>query len=263
MSAFRFLPGKRIYIDGSAYDAGDPYAAAAGAAAVQMEAGTVVRGIRVTVPSDFPLDSAFAEHLGLLLSDRHSRGNGDREAVADCASVVSSAHNGHVFATGERRVAAGIWKEVQREGLCVRKTKAHRSREQAEAEGDLEDFLGNQAADDWAKQAARKGRPTEGDLASWDTEKGHLKAYLRFAARMFALWVPDDPHRRVQKGERRRGRATREAKQEHALVYNNRLRVWRCTACLKTFRFKASAGKQACRPLAAHRNDVLARAVGE
>ena len=94
---------------------------------MQMEGDQVVMGVKVTVASDFPSDSAFAEHLGLLVADRHSRTSDSREAVADCASVGSSAHNGQVFATGERRVAAGLWKEVGRRGLTVRKTKAHRS----------------------------------------------------------------------------------------------------------------------------------------
>ena len=80
----------------------------------------------------------------------------EKPVEADCASVVASATR-RIWAIGERRPEAGIWRKI-REGVEVSKTKAHRTKAEAEAEGDLVGWIGNGLADSWAKMAARKHR---------------------------------------------------------------------------------------------------------
>ena len=82
---------------------------------------------------------------------------------------------------------------------------------------------------------------------------------------MYMLWVPTDAQRRRPKDEQKGGGVPRIAqdKPAHALVYNSRLHMWKCAACLRTFRFKATAAKVACKPLRSHKYDIAARSVGK
>ena len=124
--------------------------------------------------------------------------------------------------------------------------------------------MGNDAADAWAKRAATKGRPSPADLKEWDLLKDWLRAYLRFAARMYMLWVPVDATKRRNRADSGRNRAGGAAdKKAHALVYNARLRIWKCAACWRSYRFRATAEKDGCKPLRAARNDIATRAIGK
>ena len=80
-------------------------------------------------------------------------------AWADCASVVSSAGN-RPDAIAAARPFAGLWLQIPTH-LQVNKTKAHRTQEQAEQDGDLRSFLGNALADSWAKKAAKAFGPSD------------------------------------------------------------------------------------------------------
>merc|ERR1711973_755484 len=81
--------------------------------------------------------------------------------VVDCAAIISNATK-HEHARHYKNPAAGLWRWLPlHQWPHVIKTPAHRSREQAEREGDLLNWEGNYRADVAAKQAALKGEPDD------------------------------------------------------------------------------------------------------
>ena len=81
--------------------------------------------------------------------------------VVDCAAVVANAAKPHK-AKSFRNPAAGLWKWIPQEYWpTVLKTKAHRTKEAAIKEDDLQNWIGNDMADRAAKEAALAGeRPS-------------------------------------------------------------------------------------------------------
>ncbi len=84
--------------------------------------------------------------------------------IGDCAATINGARSGvGAWLTGSRSMHADLWREVKfhlddhGEGISVAKTKAHRSRRQAENDtaDPIEWWIGNQHADSHAKDLAR------------------------------------------------------------------------------------------------------------
>ena len=243
---FRFQEGLDIFFDGSAYDVGDPFAAAAGTGLVQHVAGKVVCSLKATVPHLFPKNAAFAEHLGALLAERFSRGSSQRCAVADCASVVTSYTRGWDFATGHKRPAAGLWADVDFSGFRVRKTKAHRSRAEAESQGDVDDYLGNGLADKLAKEAATLGRPPPAALRRWDLSISARRKFLRFVAAVLDLWKGTSPAGSSRAAGRTLGPSVVRVRTPHLPVFHEGFRLYRCALCLSAARTKHRLQTSSC-----------------
>ena len=158
---FAFLPDLPVYTDGSCFCGTDPILASAGAAAVQVYPdGTPARAAWVTLPSWLPQTAASAEHtaVSLAVSIDPTR---SLEVYTDCAGVVASAKN-RQWATQHSRPFAALWRDMPLTAWpTVEKVKAHRSLEQAQAEGDLKHWHGNEAADSYAKGAAMHNLPAK------------------------------------------------------------------------------------------------------
>ena len=106
---------------------------------------------------------------------------------ADCASVISSANN-RKWAIGERRPCAGFWRShsvmTRLKTGMVCKTKAHRTYEEAVANQDQDNWVGNDWADHYAKKAAQEHRARDVVIGNW---KGIIDRTKRAAWAMIVI----------------------------------------------------------------------------
>ena len=168
----RLRPGFPVYLDGSAEAVGTPWGCCAGALVQPGPGGTAVAVAQHAGP-DVPPSAAAGENLAVgLLLRLAARGTangtpfqpGDLPVFTDCLSV-------QIVAEGHRAVRpsypyAGFWREAARPVIGpFQKVAAHQSRERAEAEGWLDHWRGNDAADDLAKSALPRSGAARGGFA--------------------------------------------------------------------------------------------------
>jgi len=150
---------KKLYTDGSCFRGSDPEFASAGGAADQIhENGKIARVARIALPRWLPQTAAAGEHVACYLAVCFSLPIGiTSQILSDCASVVRSAKS-RAYAVNYKRPFAGIWNMIGNKWgwwPVVTKTKAHRTKKEAEKEGDLQDWFGNDLADVYAKKRDR------------------------------------------------------------------------------------------------------------
>jgi len=239
---FFFLPDLPLYLDGSCQCPAEAEIAAAGAAVVQVVNGHVVRRIWFTVPTGFIHSAATGEHLAARFAMIKARPG--TVIVVDCASVVSSILHEYRYAADWRRPMAGIWKDMEDyfDKVTVVKTKAHRSKAEAEQAGDLEHFLGNDLADQAAKAAAWEGLQGKEEAEDFVALSARRKGFLRSVASMLALWKPTPKITSREKEPRRR-----KDKPQHSVQWVSQLNLWQCTVCLRTFRVQERIDKVPCK----------------
>ncbi len=111
-------------------------------------------GARCQVPRVFPQSAVSAEQLAINLVFRClvlRSGHRGATVISDCQAVVSAFAHPHLH-QGYRAKYGGLWREP---GLLavneVLKTPAHRTREEAIAQNDEDNWFGNDKADYWAK----------------------------------------------------------------------------------------------------------------
>jgi ribonuclease HI len=118
------------------------------------------------VPSPLAQTATVAEVTALCQTVRLLEPGATVVVVTDCQSVVTGFDAGPDKLRAGRR-HAGIWRNIwcnireKQLNVALRKTKAHRSESEARAQGDVTDYLGNQAADRLAGQGARLLGPPE------------------------------------------------------------------------------------------------------
>lgn len=79
---------------------------------------------------------------------------------------MNSANGGRTYALGSGRPMACCWLDTRWGGdLTAQEVKAHRTKEQAVAQGDERNYRGNDLADMLAKQAASWGSPNIVEVA--------------------------------------------------------------------------------------------------
>jgi hypothetical protein len=162
---FQFEEGHPIYIDGSGMHGKNPDIRSAASAAVQLvsEQDSSWRVLSSAVPDVIDQTSVVAEIFALFMVIRHLKPGVPYIIYADCMAVILGFRKRFADLKGKGR-HDGLWKQIfeARKGLTIvlRKTKAHRTRTQAAAEGDLVNFAGNDCADLEAKKSAgRYGFP--------------------------------------------------------------------------------------------------------
>ena len=222
--------------DGSCFCGTDPVLAAAGAAAVQVYPdGTPARAAWVTLPSWLPQTAASAEHtaVSLAVSIDPTR---SLNILSDCASVVASAKD-REWATQHSRPFAAIWRDMPLAAWpTVDKVKAHRSQQQAQAEGDLKHWHGNEAADNFAKGAALHNLPAKVLQEAQEGAMHQGKKMLVALATLFSkwpkyheaiktgTWTPSGkPHKREAKFKRK-----------HEWKWSKERKHYRCDKCHST-----------------------------
>jgi hypothetical protein len=159
---------KEVYLGGSCFD-NSLRVAKAGAGIVQEKANrkTMFNKIGYALPSYLDQSSVVAEIVALLFGLAHIVAGGTATFATDCAAVFFGFRD---LAKAARYTCthAGLWRQVadQAKGknIRVRKVKAHRSEAQALGAGDLDDFIGNDAADVHAKRMARDASFRESEV---------------------------------------------------------------------------------------------------
>ena len=168
-----------VYTDASSYFANDLYFARTAMAIVQVDVtGIVRRAWATTIPSIIATHAAYGEQMAAFVyASTYPRGH----IVTDCAAVVSNIENRR-HAAHPRNPLAGAWRQIPHdEWPSVTKTKAHRSEKRALADGDFTDWVGNRAADSWAKDAATRGVPL--------TWQRHVANFIQSAKELIAAHV--------------------------------------------------------------------------
>lgn len=267
-----FLPGSvpafsaraPVYTDGSGLHPATPYAVASGAAVQALPAGAwpasaagataVFAVVGAVVPRHAPATSYGGEVVGMLLAARCAQDGdplGDAPVprvapeaslrlVTDCLSVVRRMAQLRTRPLCERDAWAGFYRGIGRALLGrqweVSKTRAHRTRDQAVADGDVADWLGNDVSD-WvaghtlaaADRAHRAGRAAAADAAR--AHRAGLAAVVRRILAVRArVGVPPAAPRRVPDGLRAARFALPEA-ERHAFRWEPDRHRYQCLHC--------------------------------
>ena len=110
--------------------------------------------------------------------------------IGDCAAVITAYHKCVVKVVAAGGTAAHLWRrtDASKLGRMV-KTKAHRTRAEAEASGDLEDFMGNFIADSLCKERAKERLPDSRHIAALRGAQERCGEYVRYVARTLGAWA--------------------------------------------------------------------------
>ena len=144
-----------------------------------------------------------------------------------------------MWATGPKRPFAGIWKECPAHKWPeVRKTKAHRTRADAEATDTLTEWYGNDQADAAAKQVAEVALPTASYLEVHDKILGLGSALARQIAHLLAQWPRY--HECIQSGAwvamPPKGSRPATPRRHHRWRWAVASRLWVCSECHRSSR---------------------------
>ena len=181
-----FEPNKPIYLDESAFFADDPNFARAGMAALQHTDGRITASWSSPVPAPYAATAAVGAQMAAARCTQLSY---RPHLIVDCSAIVANATKPN-HACYYKNPAAGFWRLIQQARWPkVDKTKAHRTKEQAEAEDDLTNWTGNDLVDEAAKAIALQGDQPEviGRISAFRTKTvamlkslvGLVKAYRK------------------------------------------------------------------------------------
>ena len=173
------------YIDGSCVYPTDRRLARAAYAARQARPDGKYIQIVGAVPANAPQTATFAEHLGATIFRVRAAPNA--VGVVDCNSVITAAAHRDRIALGHH-VHSDLWGEVDK-GAVFRKTKAHRTVQEARAQGDLDDFMGNDAVDQLCRAKAIDLLPQQWRVNAYMAECDATRACNRFVAQMLAVFT--------------------------------------------------------------------------
>ena len=136
------------------------------------------------IPREFPQTAPVAEIVAAFQAVQASEHGAHVHIVTDCNTVVAGIKNGEKQVRKGLRHAA-LWKRMWvivrnfELSLQVSKTKAHRTRAQALAEDDEENYLGNEHADALAGKGAKLLAATEADFNEELTAQGRETHLIR------------------------------------------------------------------------------------
>jgi hypothetical protein len=240
---FKFEPNIPIYADGSGYYGDDASLATAGLALLQHKEGVVTKSVQVCLPFGIPPTAAVAEHICVTLANKYT--DSKFEIVTDCGSVYKSGTSGADYALNWARPMAGFWVGIRLPDLTIRKTKAHRSRQQAEQEGDLDDWLGNDLADGLAKEAASFGTPPAAVAEARQLAFLRRVQFYHMVASTLSMWQAQPPSGMGFTHKPRKKATTT----QHSLVWLPFIQKWACRVCQRNFRTKATSSRADCKPI--------------
>jgi hypothetical protein len=158
----RFSKGARLYTDGSADHPGTAFATAS-CSVVEKAAGKPELAVQVALPPDWPQSAVAAEMYAIMVA-LHILSRGDEfgephvagsiTLVVDCEAVCKASRWSLPQLVHEKFIFASCWHgflDGPVGGIC--KVAAHRTRQEAQAEGWEVDWVGNDTADELAKDA--------------------------------------------------------------------------------------------------------------
>ena len=221
-----------LYLDGSGFYGGTEVAVAAGAVVQKTKTGwkEAVMGVSDLGSQGAATGEVLAAHIAVEHSD-----NGQHTFVVDCAAVIHGWEHRYVRPRFQA-VPAGLWRQIagiergkERPPPEFVKTKAHRVQAVAEAEGDGDNYHGNEKADLAAKAAAEAYGPPQTfvgpALARWKLAKRSIGLLTKTILEGFKR-----AERHAEQVTRVR-RAVRTVSVPHTPVWEGRSRSFRCTAC--------------------------------
>ncbi len=218
-----------IYLDGSVKWPRWKCLATGGYSAVKKTAGGVT-GLAIAHNKRSNHTAVNMEHAALAstmtcLSD-------DSRLVVDCSAVVTGFKQLPYIADNPNKLFAGTWRFVRHHlellqeddiKIQVVKVKAHRNKADVQ-EGDMDDFIGNELADEWAKRAA-SNRPE----ARADAAEKCLQSNLRRARRVVKwLATQEWPDSKLLGKQQVQARCPKNREVKHCWVWNER---WWCRVC--------------------------------
>lgn len=148
------VEGCEIYTDGSAVQVRFQSIAHAACAAVQWDKEGGFRVLKMQVPPEWPQTAVCEEFLAVIMVAKHLFLHNIKGAtiVTDCQAVQSLFYNKD--AMGYRVKFAGAWKGPELSSIeCIKKCKAHLTKQEAELRGEGRWWKGNDRADACANDA--------------------------------------------------------------------------------------------------------------
>ena len=223
-----------LFLDGSGFHGGTEVAVAAGAVVQRTPAGAwkeATMGVYDLGSQTAATGEILAARMAVEYSD-----NGQHTFVVDCAAVISG-WNRRFIRPCYQGPTAGLWRQIaaiergkERPPPHFEKTKAHRTQAVAEAEGDLENFTGNEEADRAAKAAAEAHGPPPSyarpATARWQQAKRTIGLLTKTIIEGFKVGGPKQGNME----RKAKGRASKPTV-PHTPVWESRLAKFRCVAC--------------------------------
>ncbi len=170
---------------------------------------------------------ALEEHL------RHSGMDGTY--IGDCKSVVEAASDGVPNSwTKSGNVNADLWHKIRAlqldHGAPMKATKvaAHRSRSEMTAIGRELDWLGNDAADKWAKDLAKDIAAEDQRMKDMEVHENVCSNILQHIAYAAGWFMRKRPEEKTAMNKRRKEHETRQYLHD---ITERRLGGWECTRC--------------------------------
>ncbi len=235
-----------VYTDGSAFHPQCADVRRAGWAVVQVDSsGRVEKALFGHVPASISTDQTVA--AGELFAMRRAveLSIGELTIKTDYQGILDGSQAGEAATTSAKRPNAASWRAFWRatNGATprIQKVKAHRSREEAAADEDPEsilDWMGNKAADEYAKKGAARHMNAAGHKAAevYENEFKLLIATASWIGIALSQWPrltgrrPLNKHWRREMGQRRRTRRQLAAhSQGHNMAHGRDGR--HCTTC--------------------------------
>ncbi len=240
-----------VYTDGSAFYPQCADIRRAGWAVVQIDSdGGLVKALFGHVPASISTEQTVSAGEIYAMRRATELRIGELTIKTDYQGILDGLQAGEAATTSARRPNAASWRAFWRaaDGTAPRaqKVKAHRSREEAAAEGSLEaitDWTGNKWADTYAKRGAALHTNAEGHKAA-EAYEGNFKQLTAIATWIgiaLSQWPrmaggrPANKHWRREAGHRRRARRQVAARsQGHDLTHGRD--GWHCTVCGRSAR---------------------------
>ena len=235
-----FDPSLPTYLDGSAKYVGTKYAQAA-SAMVQLGRDGQERAWGMAMPEGYPRSAVSAEHMAVLLcmevaSSQPSLRDPEGclvpppklELYVDCQAVVQALRWPESTVRDQFKFG-GCYKHPHFKSFgIVHKVDAHKTKEHAMANGWLEHWKGNAAADEIAK-AMRPTFVNEPDIAK---DRARRKEVVALMSTVGKLWQALAQARKGVTSYQVKVARTREKKKPHLPVLTDQ--GWQCCGCGKT-----------------------------
>ncbi len=262
----RFFDGD-VYTDGSAYNPQCPDIRKAGWAVVQLDAdGGVLKAVYGHLPAAMSVDQTVAAGEVYALRRATELTAGTIHVRVDYQGIVDGCRAGEAACCSHRRPNAASWRPIWRatDGNAPRvtKVKAHRTRQEAEADPDPEawtNWLGNRAADRFAKLGAASHANIAGRQAAdkYELEFTQHVMLSKWIAIALSHWPRVTGTRRSDTQWRRAMAERRRDRRRHAAArHGHNLSMgrdgWNCLACGRGSSTWAGAKRLALSPCRGH-----------
>ena len=241
---------KKVFFDGSCYFQRMKGYEVAGGAAIQVdEQGKVTTGALASVPGWLPQTSMAGEHIGVVLIGMGAEDGSTIQAAGDCLTVVKDCEKDIGQRAFWKKPYAGIWKGLKDRAvkLDIQKVAAHKPKSLAIAEGWLENWVGNDRVDHFAKIAAAQNMTTKEDIASVVAQRELAKKLFKQMG-LVSKFFQEKMEKADVTWARKEG--SKKTKRQHTWEWDGDQTKFRCTSCLaSTKSMYGRQGKKKCVPL--------------